>query len=92
MNQNNLALTALALDLKRVALALHRGSNEMAERFTTEAGKRCAEIAVGELPGYMQKIVGHIRVWPRTKATKTTAEDALMYSTLIQNYALSKLR
>lgn len=83
MNNKQL-LGALAMDLKRVALGLYRKSDTTAERFLREAMKRKQEIDTKQLLPYMQQMLmnvnGHI-----------SAEDALMYSTRIQNYILYKL-
>jgi len=81
--ENKIVLASLAMDLKRVALGLHRKSNSMADRFLHEAMKRKEEVNIKKLFPYMQHILmklnGHI-----------DAEDALMYSTRIQNYVLYK--
>lgn len=72
-------LESLASDLKRVALGLHRGSSKMAERFLEEALKRKDEVETDIVSPYIQKIL--------TRLDKNIdAENALMYSTLIQNY------
>jgi len=42
--EEKIAIASLAMDLKRVALAFHNGSEETAERFREEALKRLAEI------------------------------------------------
>ena len=86
---NKSILGALAMDLKRVALGLHRGSSVMADRFFLEVMKRKNEIPLDTVPPYMQKILRHLDSFG-TNRTERTAEDALMYSTLIQNYAVQK--
>lgn len=70
----------MASDLKRVALGLHRGSNKMASRFLEESLKRKEELDMNEVPAYLIKIILKLD-------RKIEAEDALMYSTLIQNYS-----
>lgn len=86
---NKIILSALAMDLKRVALGLHRKSYRMADRFLNEAMKRKAEVNINELLPYMQTIIKNIdSLVDRDNAHK--AEDALMYSTRIQNYVLYK--
>lgn len=89
MDKNKLVLASLAMDLKRVALGLHRGSSAMGVRFMQEAQKRKSEVDPSAMPAYMQSIlekVGHIL----QNQTDRTAEDALMYGTLLQNYTLKK--
>lgn len=81
--KNKYILESLASDLKRVALGLQRGSNTMAERFLLEARNRKKEINSEELAPYINKLLNNLD-------NNVNAEDALMYSTLIQNYTQSK--
>lgn len=83
-DSNRQALGALAMDLKRVALAYHRGSMIVAERFHEEALERKKEIDTKELKPYLQKLLNSIEKIKDEKQDKA-AEDALMYSTLFQN-------
>lgn len=75
------------MDLKRVALGLHRKSYRTAEIFLKEAKKRKAEVDMSTLPPYMQKMVAAIDHLD-TEGREAQAEDALLYSTRIQNYVL----
>jgi hypothetical protein len=76
-------LESLASDLKRVALGIHRGSNQMAERFLEEALKRKSELKQNEIPPYIQNLLNHLD-------KKISSDYALMCSTLIQNYTRYK--
>lgn len=76
----------MALDLKRVALGYHRGSEKMAERFLEEAIKRKNETDIALLKPYMRKLLD--RVQRLNNDRSKIAEDAQMLSTLIQNYAI----
>ena len=76
---NEYILESLASDLKRVALGLHRGSNTMAQRFMEEAIKRKNEIEIKTVAPYIKKIINQLD-------KNIDAENALMFSTLIQNY------
>ena len=76
-------LGALSSDLKRVAMSLYRNSQVVADRFLEEAIKRKKEIKKNSLPPYLSFLLNKIK-------KKMVAEDALMYSTLIQNYVLSR--
>lgn len=87
--ENKKVLSALAMDLKRVALGLHRKSYGMAERFFVEAMRRKEEVNQSELLPYMQKIIERIGLLTHLN-NEQKAEDALMYSTRIQNYVLYK--
>lgn len=77
------------MDLKRVALGLHRKSFIMADKFFTEAMKRTQEIDSSTLLPYMQTILKNIQTLTNQN-NEQKAENALMYSTRIQNYILYK--
>ena len=87
---NKLILESLAMDLKRIALGLQRGSISMAERFIKEALKRKNELDIKSLKPYVQKLIGRMEDSLKGKDPQKKAEDALMYSTLFQNAALKK--
>lgn len=84
MNNQLLLLQAIASDLKRVALSLHRGSPIAASRFTQEIINRKTELEISVFEPYIQKIIG------RLEQTAADPETALMHSTLLQNYALHR--
>jgi hypothetical protein len=86
---NKQILGALAMDLKRVALALYRKSHHTADRFLIEAMNRKAEINPDELQPYMKKIINSVGAL-NTLTLEQRAEETLMYSTRIQNYVLYK--
>ena len=81
-------IASLAMDLKRVALGLHRGSYKMVDRFKEEALKREGELK-GEKDKYLIKLLFETRKM-LTETSDRAAEDALMYSTLFQNYVTKK--
>jgi hypothetical protein len=87
--ENKIALSSLAMDLKRVALSLYRKSDKTADRFFLEAMKRKNEINETKLLPYMQTIIKCISAL-RNRDNANRADDALMYSTRIQNYVLYK--
>lgn len=80
---NKYILESLASDLKRVALGLNRGSNTMAQRFLDEAIKRKSEIEIKMVAPYIKKIINQLD-------KNIDAENALMFSTLIQNYTQNR--
>jgi hypothetical protein len=88
--ENNIILSSLAMDLKRVALGLHHGSYGTADRFSQEALKRKNEIRSGSIAHYMKNILDQLDTVLTQKDTGRKAEDALMLSTRIQNYVLYK--
>ncbi len=80
-------IESLAMDLKRVALGLHRGSINMANRFRVEAFKRAAELESLEPNAYLKKLLAYMKKMIIGKSDRV-AEDALMLSTLFQNFAI----
>jgi hypothetical protein len=76
---NKFILESLASDLKRVSLGFYRGSDSMARRFLVEALKRKSEVDIKLTAPYINKILSKLD-------EKIDAENALMFSTLIQNY------
>jgi hypothetical protein len=87
MNKNKIALSSLAMDLKRVALSYHNGSVETAKRFFEEAIKRRDEVDKKRVRIYIREILDNLDELILQKDNKKIAEDALMYSTLFQNVA-----
>lgn len=87
---NKIILESLASDLKRVAYGLHRGSYHMAERFSQEALKRASEVDKKRVPRYIHNILDNLQSVLNKTDQSRKAEDALMYSTLVQNYVLHK--
>lgn len=85
---NKIALSSLALDLKRVAIAYHRKSEKVAERFFDEALKRKKEIDLSKIKPYVAVLLSKFESIKLEKDHQKRAEDALMYSFLFQNAAL----
>ncbi len=79
--KNKIALESMAMDLKRVALGYHNNSLKMAQRFHQEAIARKREIDLSEIKPYLRLVLEKTE-----KINKNSSEDALMLSTLIQNY------
>lgn len=79
-------IESLSMDLLRVALGLHRGSTQMAERFKNEAIKRQNELESQEVKPYLKKLLKSSKDVLKN-ANEKTAEDILMYSILFQNAA-----
>lgn len=88
---NNELLAALSMDLKRVAIMLHRKS-PAAERFMQEALRWKKDIKTDELPQYITTIVqGLEAAFARAgQEEDRTAEDLLMESQIIQNYVITR--
>lgn len=91
MNSMKLSLGSIALDLKRVSLGYHRGSTKMADRFLEEALKRRNDINLQELDPYIRKLLQNMGKNLKNSEQTKLAEDALMYSVLLQNYVQKRL-
>lgn len=85
MDKNKIALSSLALDLKRMALGYFRGSDDMAKRFLQEAVTREKEIDRKLVKPYVRTILDRVESIGHKKNKLDIAENALMYSTLLQN-------
>jgi len=84
-------IESLAMDLKRTALGLHRGSLFMAQRFREEALKREKELEGQKTDGYLKILLSNTKKILKSY-NKKDAEDILMYSTLFQNYSQRKFK
>jgi len=85
---NKIALSSLAMDLKRVALGYHRGSFIVANRFLEEVLKRREEINKTSPKPYLVRFLKDIDKLKIERDSMKKAEDALLYSILFQNAAL----
>ena len=88
MTETKIAISSLALDLKRVAVNYWSGSDQTAQRFSQEALKRQAELKLIKVKPYLRELLNTLPETLEQKDKKHLAEDALMYSTLFQNYAV----
>lgn len=89
MNPNKIVISSLSMDLKRVALSYHNGSNKTAKRFVLEALKRNDEIDLSMVSPYIYKILKLLPDILNYKNKQNVAENALMYSTIFQNYIIN---
>lgn len=77
----------MAMDLKRVALGYYKGSFKTADIFLKEALKRKEEVRLESIKPYLRDIldkIGNLKSVDKQRL----AEDALMYSTILQNAAV----
>lgn len=84
---NKIAIESLSMDLFRVAIGYHRGSNKMAERFLGEALKRLSEIERVNIKPYFVQVLNKIPIILSDKDLGQRAENALTYSIICKNYA-----
>ncbi|HLC49372.1 MAG TPA: hypothetical protein VJI96_03245 [Candidatus Andersenbacteria bacterium] len=90
MNPQKIAIESLSMDLKRVAIGLQRKSFAMANRFKEEAIARKDEIrSQGIQDTYLERLISGVEK-TLISTDERVAEDALMYSTLFQNFAQKK--
>lgn len=87
MNDANLLIGSLSNDLLRLATFTHNGSPS-ARRFLTEAKRWATPLTSADLPPHIKQIAEVISSLPPTLPTLAQAERYLMYSVLLQNYAL----
>lgn len=85
--KKKIILESLAMDLKRVAQGYYRGSEVMATRFAEEAKRRKKELQDINIKPYLRRLLSRMDDLLKQKDHKKLAEDALMYSTLLQNAA-----
>lgn len=86
-----LLLAALSQDLYRIAIGIHNNSNTMTEKFTAVALQTANEINRDDVKPHIKKVLKDL---PRILAEpddKLRSEDALTYSIIIQNSALSRI-
>jgi len=87
MTKQNIEIASLSMDLKRVALGYYRGSRKTAKRFSQEVLKRRKEINEKKLKPYLRVFFDKLPEILDQKDEKKVAEDALMYSTIFQNFS-----
>lgn len=86
---NRLALESLSMDLKRVAIGYNRGSTKMADRFLGEAIKRKSEVDIKMTAPYINILLKRVDSFTQNNNIQSVSEEALMISTLLQNYLAS---
>jgi len=81
-------LMALSLDLKRVALASYKHSFKVADTFIQESLAKKNKIDASQERPHVKRLLTRLDDMLSQKDTAKLAEDALLYSTLLQNAAL----
>jgi len=85
---NNMHIAAMSQDLYRVGIGYHQGSVRMAKIFSEQVLVRIGEIKSESLKPYMRKILLVLPSILEEKDQTIVAENSLMYSVLLQNYAV----
>ena len=91
MNKNKLYLLSLSSDLTRITQSIQKGSFKNSQQFSYQAQKWLKKIDQTTLKPYMKKILKEIKKDLKQKNNLIKAEQALMYSTLVQNYSIKIL-
>mgnify|MGYP001591085495 FL=1 len=88
MTNTKLLIGSLSNDLYRVATLSHRGSRA-ASRFFEESKRWTEELRDHKLKPYIRKILNDLESTKyKSETLSENAETFLMYSILLQNYAL----
>ncbi len=88
---DKVTLLSLAMDLKRIVQSIQRNSQENAERFSQEA-KRWLQESTNTKDEYLRELLAKIEKTLDKPNDLNKAEDCLMYSVLIQNQALFRIK
>lgn len=87
MTDTRLLVGSLSNDLLRVANMVQRGSTKASVRFLEEA-KRWTDFYPGQVKDYVYRIAEDVKYTRSSDLNLEKAEKFLMYSVLLQNYAL----
>lgn len=88
---DKVTLLSLSLDLRRIVQSIQRGSMKNADRFSMEA-KRWLHGSRSTKDKHIKDLLAKIEKTLESKNDLEKAEDCLMYSVLIQNRALYKIK
>ena len=86
IDNSTFLLQNIALDLDRISTSLNRNSFTVAERFVQEVINQQKQIGNSGLPDYIKKILSALPQALSQQESKQKADDALMYSILLQNF------
>ena len=88
MTQTKLLIGSLSSDLYRIASLTQRGSYVAADKFLVEAKRWSDNLSGVKLKRYIRKIIDDVQKRDDYNHSLAQAEMYLMYSILLQNYAL----
>ena len=89
MSETKLLIGSLSNDLYRVACLTQRGSTKAAEKFWVQADRWIKDMEHAQVKPYIKKIILDVKSCLDSKSLNMeSAERFLMYSILLQNYAL----
>jgi len=89
MTKTKLLIGSLSNDLYRVSYLTQRGSLAAAKKFWQQANRWSNDLDRARVKPYIRKIILEVKNQPiRRVFTVESAEKYMMYSTLLQNYAL----
>jgi hypothetical protein len=84
---NKMIIGALAEDVYRVAVGLHSGAAKMADMFMKQALLQKEQIDSDTVKPYIEKTLKSLPIVFEKKNIEEKAEDALMLSAILRNYA-----
>ena len=88
MNDTKMLLGSLSNDLYRCACLIQRGSLNGASKFLDESERWTHELQTSTVKKYIRNIVEDLRKNKNKDLDMAMAEKYLMYSVVLQNYAL----
>lgn len=88
MTDQQILIGSLSNDLLRVAVLTQRKSHRAAKRFFLESQRWSQDLEKYDQKKYIQQILHDLRKINVNELNIETAEKLLMYSVLLQNYAL----
>jgi hypothetical protein len=88
MTDQKMLIGSLSNDLYRVAGLVQRGSDKAAQKFWQESKKWSSELKNHSLDKYINDIISDLEINQNSTLSQPLAEKLLMYSVLLQNYAL----
>jgi hypothetical protein len=88
MTDQKMLIGSLSNDLYRVANLIQRGSETAAQKFWQESKRWSKELKNHTLKKYIRDIIYDLELNQNSTLSLSFAEKLLMYSVLLQNYAL----
>jgi cell division septal protein FtsQ len=88
MTDKKMLIGSLSNDLYRIAGLIQRGSTKAAIRFWKESQQWSKELSEHNLKDYISSIIDDLNNTNKLELSESEAEKMLMYSVLLQNYAL----
>lgn len=85
MTNTDIILSSLSMDLYRVAINAHRGSNAVCRRFMLETNRWISELEHMDIKSPIREIISRTKELGTIPSNQDLAEHALVYSILLKN-------